>query len=133
MPFLGTSAKRMGNHLMAETDTGKRLVGGMGIPKERHQRGDPVKIVIDTGGRAGDEIPVIIIDMRRQIAIDNGDRRKFEIGGAGPFEHGAEHLRVPVEPVGDGLVDAACFKNRDMHDGALRTGSGPVLNFTLSI
>ena len=109
MPFLGAAAKRVGNHLMAETDADKRLVGGMGLADEIHQRRDPAKIIIDPGCRAGDEIAVEIIFMRRQLAIDNGDVRQFEIGRAGAGEHGAEHLRIAIEPVGDGLVDPACF------------------------
>ena len=122
MPFLGASAKRMGNHLMAETDADKRLVCSMGAAQEFHERRDPVEIVINAGSGAGDEIAVEIIHMRRQLAIHDGDCRKLEVGGAGPLEHRAEHLRVAVELVGYGLVDAACFQNRDMHGGVLRNG-----------
>ena len=133
MPFLGASAKRMGNHLMAETDADKRLVGSMGAAQEFHERRDPVEIVINAGSGAGDEIAVEIIHMRRQLAIHDGDCRKLEVGGAGPLEHRAEHLRVAVKLVGYGLIDAAGFHNRDMHGGVLRNGSVSVLNVRLSI
>ncbi|MEK9553465.1 MAG: hypothetical protein VW446_09400 [Alphaproteobacteria bacterium] len=133
MPFLGASAKRMGNHLMAETDTDQRLVCGMGAAQEFHERGDPVEIIIDAGSRAGDEITVEIIHMRWQLAIHDSNCRKLKVGGAGTFEHGAEHLRIAVELVGYGLVDTAGFQNRDMHGGVLRNGSLPVLNVRLSI
>ena len=42
-------AKRMGDHLMPETDADKRPVGGMDGANEIHQWRNPVKIIIDAG------------------------------------------------------------------------------------
>ena len=105
----------------------------MGAAQEFHERGDPVEIIINAGSRAGNEIAVEIIRMRWQLAIHDSNRRQLKVGGASPFKHGAEHFWVPVKLVGNGLVDAAGFQNRDMHGGVLRNGTLSVLNVRLSI
>ena len=100
---------------MAETDTDKRLSGGVDVADEGFQRVNPVIIIIHASSRTCDQIAIIGVNRIREHTLKDRDIRKDKIGVADCSKHGPEHLRIPVKPVGDLFIDAACFQNGDLH------------------
>ena len=104
---------------MPETDPDKGLVSGVGVTQKGHQRRDPVKFIIDPGGRAGHKVTVEILYIPWKFAIHDGNGHQLEIIGAGLIKHGREHLRIAVEARCDGFIDPACLENGNFHLGLL--------------
>jgi len=98
--------------LVSEADPYHGGLTGIGAAHEIFERRDPVELVVDAGGRAGNEDRLQDVGVRERLAIDDADGLEMDrrVGGA---DHAFEHLREGAMAGAGTLADQPGFDDRD--------------------
>jgi hypothetical protein len=103
--LLDMAAKRFGHDLMPEADADHLRLAG--FADELLKRRDPRQRIVDAGGRAGDEIGVVL---RRIGQLACGDVKALDLEPVP--KQTLEHRRIVAELVGEIARRVAGFEDR---------------------